>query len=346
MINLIEHLGQLGFTMDGELSQDLVLQSLPSSFSQFVVNFHMNKLDVSLPELHNMLKTAESNFPPKKSSVLLIGEGSNPKKRKRNPSKKKKLGEKMPVPPKAEDRKRKVVCFHYNKVGHWKRNCKVYLAELKKKKGSETTASDSAYVKKVDPDKMEYRSGKYSFGGYPKETLGYYFYTDHRVFVSRHATFFEKEFILEGNSGSKIELDEVQEAQTTTDQVETPVLIEQPFIEQPIHRSGRVSRQLERVDTHNNITDPLTKLLYESHFDHHKDKMGSGCHGGNEEELIDYEEEDGKTPDSATAKASSDAVKNGYVGIHSSGFRDFLLKPELLRAIVDFGFEHPSEGKI
>lgn len=36
----------------------------------------------------------------------------------------------------------------------------------------------------------------------------------------------------------------------------------------------------------------------------------------------------------------------GYVGIHSSGFRDFLLKPELLRAIVDSGFEHPSEGNI
>ena len=29
----------------------------------------------------------------------------------------------------------------------------------------------------------------------------------------------------------------------------------------------------------------------------------------------------------------------------SSGFKDFLLKPELLRAIVDCGFEHPSEGK-
>ncbi|CAL5395472.1 unnamed protein product [Camellia sinensis] len=36
----------------------------------------------------------------------------------------------------------------------------------------------------------------------------------------------------------------------------------------------------------------------------------------------------------------------GYVGIHSSGFRDFLLKPELLRTIMDSGFEHPSEGQI
>lgn len=31
------------------------------------------------------------------------------------------------------------------------------------------------------------------------------------------------------------------------------------------------------------------------------------------------------------------------MSIHSSGFRDFLLKPELLRAILDCGFEHPSE---
>ncbi|KAB2058175.1 hypothetical protein ES319_A11G216300v1 [Gossypium barbadense] len=36
----------------------------------------------------------------------------------------------------------------------------------------------------------------------------------------------------------------------------------------------------------------------------------------------------------------------GYVGIHSLGFRDFLLKPELLRSIVDSGFKHPSEGKV
>ncbi|KAF6088450.1 hypothetical protein HJG60_008275 [Phyllostomus discolor] len=36
-------------------------------------------------------------------------------------------------------------------------------------------------------------------------------------------------------------------------------------------------------------------------------------------------------------------VKGSYVSIYSSGFQDFLLKPELLWAIVDCGFEHPSE---
>ncbi|KAG2239520.1 hypothetical protein Bca52824_091665 [Brassica carinata] len=61
-----------------------------------------------------------------------------------------------------------------------------------------------------------------------------------------------------------------------------------------------------------------------------------------EEELLDYEEEDEKVLDSGN-KVNGDAVKKCYVGIHSSGFRDFLLKPELLRAIVDSGFEHPSE---
>merc|ERR1712205_97954 len=61
-----------------------------------------------------------------------------------------------------------------------------------------------------------------------------------------------------------------------------------------------------------------------------------------EEELLDYEEEE-EAPADAGAKGGDAAVKKGYVGIHSAGFRDFLLKPELLRAIVVCGFEHPSE---
>ena len=41
--------------------------------------------------------------------------------------------------------------------------------------------------------------------------------------------------------------------------------------------------------------------------------------------------------------SSGAAAAGHYVGIHASGFKDFLLKPELLRSIVDAGFEHPSE---
>jgi hypothetical protein len=70
-----------------------------------------------------------------------------------------------------------------------------------------------------------------------------------------------------------------------------------------------------------------------------------------EEELLDYDDvadaaETAVAPTDDGATDGKDAAKKGYVGIHSTGFRDFLLKPELLRAIVDCGFEHPSEGEI
>ena len=67
-----------------------------------------------------------------------------------------------------------------------------------------------------------------------------------------------------------------------------------------------------------------------------------------EENLLDYDEEEAEPEQQANGnEAGTDkkAVKGTYVSIHSSGFRDFLLKPELLRSIVDCGFEHPSEGK-
>jgi ATP-dependent RNA helicase UAP56/SUB2 len=85
-----------------------------------------------------------------------------------------------------------------------------------------------------------------------------------------------------------------------------------------------------------------------------------------EEDLIDYSDDEGldttkettavaangeaaakKTDATNAAAAGGPAAdkKGSYVGIHSTGFRDFLLKPELLRAIVDCGFEHPSEGQ-
>jgi len=59
-----------------------------------------------------------------------------------------------------------------------------------------------------------------------------------------------------------------------------------------------------------------------------------------DQELVDYEEE----ADGLEQKKDGGVVARGnYVAIHASGFRDFFLKPELLRAIGDAGFEHPSE---
>jgi len=60
-----------------------------------------------------------------------------------------------------------------------------------------------------------------------------------------------------------------------------------------------------------------------------------------EEELVDYEE--GAEETKVVVAQTKEVKKGSYVGIHSSGFRDFLLKQELLLAIQDCGFEHPSE---
>lgn len=75
-----------------------------------------------------------------------------------------------------------------------------------------------------------------------------------------------------------------------------------------------------------------------------------------EEELLDYSDtedvaiteppkEDGSASGAAadTASEAAGGAKGSYVGVHATTFKDFLLKPELLRAIVDNGFEHPSE---
>lgn len=60
------------------------------------------------------------------------------------------------------------------------------------------------------------------------------------------------------------------------------------------------------------------------------------------EEEPDYEEEQEEIVEDKVADGK-DVRKGHYVGIHTSNFRDFILKPELLRAVTDCGFEHPSE---
>jgi len=62
---------------------------------------------------------------------------------------------------------------------------------------------------------------------------------------------------------------------------------------------------------------------------------------GDGEELLDYEEEEVQETEAAGVKGGQE--KKGYVGIHATGFKELMLKPELLQAITDCGFEHPSE---
>ena len=57
------------------------------------------------------------------------------------------------------------------------------------------------------------------------------------------------------------------------------------------------------------------------------------------EELPDYSEGEG----AEETKVITRVNKAGYTGLHSAGFSMFLMKDELMNAIQECGFEHPSE---
>ena len=62
MNGFIERLSQLSYGMDHELSIALILATLPYSFSQFVLNYRMNNIRSTIPELVNLLKTIEPSL--------------------------------------------------------------------------------------------------------------------------------------------------------------------------------------------------------------------------------------------------------------------------------------------
>src|SRR6187399_3171111 len=68
-----------------------------------------------------------------------------------------------------------------------------------------------AYVKKLQPDKLEPKSEKCVFIGYTKETVGYTFYhrSEGKIFVAKNGSFLQNEFLSKEVSGRKVELDEV-----------------------------------------------------------------------------------------------------------------------------------------
>ena len=146
MIGYIENLEKMGFPLGQELAIDVILQSLPDSYSQFVLNYNMNEIDKTLPQLLSMLRTAETNVKKAKPNAILMVQKDKSKAKGKAMGKNKK-GQK----PKGKSKPNSTLkpkggvpkegnCFHCGETGHWKRNCKIYLEELKKKKGSETSA--------------------------------------------------------------------------------------------------------------------------------------------------------------------------------------------------------------
>lgn len=62
MISIIERLEKMDIKLNKCLRNNLILQSLPGSFRQFIMNFNMQIMTSSYADLHNILKTAEKDM--------------------------------------------------------------------------------------------------------------------------------------------------------------------------------------------------------------------------------------------------------------------------------------------
>lgn len=70
-------------------------------------------------------------------------------------------------------------------------------------------------MKRLVSDKLRTKSDKCKFVGYPKETIGYYFYHPiEKMCFSQICYLYRKAFSFEKINGSQIELEKVQEPQT------------------------------------------------------------------------------------------------------------------------------------
>ncbi|CAD6257045.1 unnamed protein product [Miscanthus lutarioriparius] len=281
MVGYTQRLEKLGFPIGPKLATDFIVASLPPSYGNFIANYHMHGAEKGLNELCGMLKTTEADIKKGAGSSHVMVVQNKPKFKKKGNSWKKKKGKAKdeiskpnPPAPKAGP-PANAECFHCHGKGHWKRNYKLYLESIKDR-GSKGHISENRMkrlhsdglltsfdfesyetceacllgkmTKTPFTDKLTPKSDKCFFVGYPKETLGYYFYnrSEGKEFVARNGVFLEKEFLKREKSGQKVYLEEVQDEpvgkDSTSDanvaeQVEIPVAIETP--PQP-RRSARI----------------------------------------------------------------------------------------------------------
>ncbi|GJY20853.1 retrotransposon protein, putative, ty1-copia subclass [Tanacetum coccineum] len=129
MKGYVEQLERLGYMLPQDISVGLILNGLTKDFVGFVRNYNMHNMGKTIGEIHAMLIEYEKGLPKKaetpQDKKVYIPKPKNPK-------------------PTAMERPAKDdACHHCKEVGHWKRNCLVYLAELLKKKKQVGSASSS-----------------------------------------------------------------------------------------------------------------------------------------------------------------------------------------------------------
>ena len=133
MSGYYNHLTQLGVDLPVDCVIDRVLQSLPRSYKGFMINYNMQGMNKTIPELFAMLKATEVEI-KKERQVLMVNKTTSFKKKgKGKKGNFKKNGKQVATPgkkPKAGPMP-EIECFYCKGSGHWKWNFPKYLAEKK-----------------------------------------------------------------------------------------------------------------------------------------------------------------------------------------------------------------------
>ncbi|GKE14206.1 retrotransposon protein, putative, ty1-copia subclass, partial [Tanacetum coccineum] len=126
-----------------------------------------------------------------------------------------------------------------------------------------------AYMKHDSADELQQRSVKCIFVGYPKETMGYYFYfpPENKVIVARYGDFLERDLISQEFSGRDYDLeddhmDTLPSENTSKIPVEPDSLGPPPELI-PVHRSERTTRAPNRLCLNMEVEDDIVGDLGE-----------------------------------------------------------------------------------
>ncbi|GKA33915.1 retrotransposon protein, putative, ty1-copia subclass [Tanacetum coccineum] len=205
-----DQLERLGYMLPQDIIVGLILNSLTKDFAGFVRNYNMHNMRKTIGKLHAMLIEYEKGLPKKAETpqVMIIKDGKIQKANKKSlkaKGKGKANGKgkgkqvyipkpKNPKPSTKEHPAKDNTCHHYKEVGHWKRNCPIYLAELLKKKKQVGSASSSARKPKQGALYLYMGNGVRAqveaIGSYDLVFPNGLCFTDFRILISKNNVFY------------------------------------------------------------------------------------------------------------------------------------------------------------
>ncbi|GKB07615.1 retrotransposon protein, putative, ty1-copia subclass [Tanacetum coccineum] len=161
---------------------------------------------------------------------------------------------KIPPSPTRDNPAKDSVCHHCHEVGHWRRNCPSYHAELKKRKNASIASISGSKKLKHGALSLYVGNGMRAtveaigsfdliLPRYPKKTMGYYFYypLENKIFVARNAEFFENNLMVQEVSGIHGLLEAVG--------------VEPQNVKIPIRRSAKIHQVLDRYGFYDNVKE-------------------------------------------------------------------------------------------